>query len=104
MLHPGDRDALFLHRLQQRRLGARAGSVDLVGHQQLAEHRAGHEAEGAAAGGFVQHLAADDIGRHQVGGELHPLGREAQDGAQGFHQPALAQAGHAAQQHVAARQ
>ena len=28
------------HRLQQRRLGARAGAVDLVGHQQLAEHRA----------------------------------------------------------------
>ena len=33
--HAGDRDMLFLHRLQQRRLGARAGAVDLVRHQQL---------------------------------------------------------------------
>ena len=36
----GDGDVLLLHRLQQRRLGARAGAVDLVGHQQLGEHRA----------------------------------------------------------------
>jgi hypothetical protein len=37
---PADRHAMLLHRLQQRRLRARAGAVDLVGHQQLAEHRA----------------------------------------------------------------
>ncbi|MEI9887364.1 MAG: hypothetical protein WDN08_12835 [Rhizomicrobium sp.] len=29
------RDVALLHRLQQRRLGARAGAVDLVGHQKL---------------------------------------------------------------------
>ena len=28
----GDRDVIFLHRLKQRRLGARTGPVDLVGH------------------------------------------------------------------------
>ena len=49
--HAGDGDVMLLHRLQQRRLGARAGAVDLVGHQELGEDRAGHEAEGAAAVG-----------------------------------------------------
>ena len=63
---PADGDPLFLHRLQQRRLRARACSVDLVGHQQLAEHRAGHEAKRPAAFGFIQHFAADNVGRHQV--------------------------------------
>ena len=46
----GDRDAVLLHRLQQGRLRARAGAVDLVGHQQLAEDGAGNEAERAPAG------------------------------------------------------
>ena len=44
----GDGDVILLHRLQQRRLGARAGAVDLVGHQQLREDRAGNEAEASA--------------------------------------------------------
>ena len=43
----GDGDVVFLHRLQQRRLGARAGAVDLVGHQELGEDRAADEAEAA---------------------------------------------------------
>ena len=68
----------------------------------LAEHRAGHEAEAAAAFRFVQHLAADDVGGHQVGSELHALGRQPEHDAQRLDQPALAQAGHADQQHVAA--
>ena len=38
----GDGDVLLLHRLQQRRLGARGGAVDLVGHQQVAR-RPGRE-------------------------------------------------------------
>ena len=63
----GDRDMMLLHRLQQRRLGARAGAVDLVGHQQLGEHRARDEAEIAlAAGALLQHLGAENVGRHQV--------------------------------------
>ena len=41
----GDRDVVLLHGLQQRRLGLRAGAVDLVGHQQLGEDRALDEAE-----------------------------------------------------------
>ncbi len=40
MPRAGNGDVLLLHGLQQRRLGARAGAVDLVGHQELREHRA----------------------------------------------------------------
>ena len=38
-----DRHLAFLHRLQQRRLGARRRPVDLVGQQNLADYRAGAE-------------------------------------------------------------
>ena len=40
-----DRDLLLLHRLEQRRLRLRRGAVDLVGEQQVGEHRARLEAE-----------------------------------------------------------
>jgi hypothetical protein len=62
----------------------------------------GHEAKRAAAVDFVQHLAADDVGRHQVWGELHALGIEAEDHAHGLDEAAFAQAGDADQQSVAA--
>ena len=60
----GDRDVTLLHRLQQRRLGARAGAVDLVGHQQLCEDRPFQEAEGAfAVGAFLHHFGARECRR-----------------------------------------
>ena len=99
----GDRHVLLLHRLQQRRLGARAGAVDLVGHQELAEDRAGNEAEAAlAAGAFLQHLGADDVGRHQVGRELDAARVEPEHDAHGLDQLGLGEAGQADQQRVAA--
>ncbi len=100
----GDRDVLFLHRLQQRRLGARRRAVDFVGHQQLAEDRARDEAEAAlAAGAFLQHLGADNVGRHQVGGELNAARFEAEHQAHGLHQFGLRQAGQTDEQRVPAR-
>ena len=51
---------------------------------------------------LLQHLRAQDIGRHQIGGELHPAGIEAEHRAQRFHQLGLAQARHTHQQHMAA--
>ena len=38
-----DRDGALLHRLEQRRLGARRRPVDLVGEQDVREDDAGHE-------------------------------------------------------------
>ena len=86
----GDRDVVLLHGLQQRRLGAGRGAVDLVGHQELGEDRALDETEGALLAGYVlQHLRADDVGGHEVGRELHALGVEAQHLAQGLDQQRL---------------
>ena len=96
---------LFLHRLQQRRLGAGAGAVDFVGHQQLGEDRALDEAEGAlAADAFFHHFGAGDVGGHQVGGELDAAGVQPHHDAQRFHQLGLGQARHADQQAMAAGQ
>jgi hypothetical protein len=73
----GDGDVMLLHGLQQRRLGARAGAVDLVAISSCAKDRAAHEAEGAAAvGRFLQDLRAQDVGRHQVRRELNAAGAE----------------------------
>ena len=101
----GHGDTVFLHGLQQGRLGARAGPVDLVGEQQLAKHRPLDEAERPPPGlRFLQHLGAQDVGGHEVRGELHPPGDEAEDLAQGFDQERLAQTGHPDEQKVTARQ
>src|SRR3546814_18041333 len=73
-------DAALLHGLQQGRLRARAGAVDLVGHQELAEHRTGNEAEGAAADlVLLQDLRPQDVGRHEVRCALHALVLEAEE-------------------------
>jgi hypothetical protein len=86
-------------------LGARAGAVDLVGHQQLAEHRPGDEAEAAApALGLLQHLRSEDVGGHQVGGELDALLGQPEHHAEGLDQPGLGEPGHADQQHMTARE
>ena len=105
MILAGDRDPAFLHRLQQRRLGARARPVDLVRHQQLAEHRPRDKAERApSALAFLEHFGAQNIGRHQVGRALNALVVQPEDGAQSLDQPGLGQAGHPDQQCMAAAQ
>jgi hypothetical protein len=50
---------------------------------------------------FLQHLGADDVGRHQVGGELHPRERHVDGLAQRLQQRGLAEARHALQQRMA---
>ncbi len=98
----GDGDFLLLHRLQKGRLRAGGGAVDLVRHEKLAEDRAFEEAEGpAAVGGGLQHLGAQDIGRHQVGGELDAVGIQAHDRAQRVDKPRLAEARQADQKRMA---
>ena len=102
---PGNRHALFLHGLQKCRLRAGRGAVDFVRHQQLAEDRPLQEAKTPPAIGLVfQHLTAQDIGRHQIGRELHPPGIQPHHPAERFHQLGLAQARHTHQQHMPARE
>jgi hypothetical protein len=97
-------DARLLHRLQQRGLGLRRGAVDLVGEQQVAEHRAGDEAKVALAGRLVllEDLAAGDVGGHEVGRELHARELEVEGLGQAADEQGLGEAGHADEQAVAA--
>ena len=88
------------------RLLDRAG-VDalLVGEEELREHGALLELEVAAAFVVLQHdLRADDVGRHQVRGELDARELEVQCIAQGFHEQRLPQSGHALEQRMAGRE
>ncbi len=100
----GHGDVPLLHRLQQRRLRARRGAIDLIRHQKLGEHRSGDEAEAALAAGLFQHFRADDVGRHQVRRELDAFPVQPQDDAQRLDQLGLGQPGHADQKAVAAGQ
>ena len=51
---------------------------------------------------FLEHLGADDVGRHQVGRKLDALVLKPKHGAKRFDEARLGKAGHANQQRVAA--
>ena len=96
---------LFLHRLQQGRLGARARAVDFVGHQQLTEHRPFDKPEVAGAiGGGVQHLGADNVRRHQIRGELNAVAVQAHHRCDGGHKAGFAKPRQPHEQPMATRQ
>ena len=62
------RDLVLLHRLEQRALRLGPGAVDLIGEEHVGEHRAGVKNERFL--GPLVDADADQVGRHQVGGEL----------------------------------
>ena len=97
---------VLLHRFQQRGLGLRRGAVELVGQQQVGEHRPLLEAERALAGAvvFLQQFGAEDVAGHQVRGELHAPELQVQRLSQRAHQQGLAESRGAFQQAVAAGQ
>ncbi len=105
MIDPADRHLALLHRLQKRRLGAGARPVDLVGHEELGENRATHEAEmPPPIRPFLEHFAAQDVGGHEIGGELHPPCLEPQHPPQRLDQAGLAEPGQADEKHVPPRE
>ena len=98
MGHAVHGDLLFLHHLQQRRLGFGAGAVDLIRQNHLA-----HD------GPFlifhftrleVYQGEAGHVGGHQVGGELDASEGTVQRPGQGAGQGGLAHAGHILNQHM----
>jgi hypothetical protein len=98
-----DRDAHVLHRFEQRRLRFRGRAVDLVGEHDVGEDRPRLKLEeGAAVRRLLHDVGADDVGRHQVGGELNARERQVQHVGEGVHQARLADAGNALEQHVSA--
>ncbi len=102
VLDAADGDVPLGHHLEQRRLHLRRRTVDLVGQHKVGHDRAelGVEAFGA---GPVD-AGADDVGRHQVRGELK-AGERAADGAgEGLDGERLGDTGHALEQAVALRE
>ncbi len=68
-------DFVFLHRLQQRRLGLGRRAVDLVGEQDIGENRSFEKLKLPPAGGgvFLKNIGAGDVRRHQVRRELNAV-------------------------------
>ena len=97
---------MLLHRLQKRGLGLGRCAVDLVGEQQVGEHRALHEAEDVPAGRavLVQHLGAGDVGRHQVGRELNAAEAEVHHLGERPHEQRLRKTGDASEERMPARE
>jgi hypothetical protein len=98
--HARDRDLVFLHRLEQRRLRLRRRAVDLVGEDDVGEDRAANETDDPFAGGAIllDHLGAEDVGRHQVGRELDAVEAQVHGIGERLDQQRLRQPGNAAQQ------
>ena len=101
---PADAHVPLLHRLEQRRLRLGGRAVDLVGEHDVGEQRSFEKPQRPLAGGpvFLEHLGADDVGRHQVGGELDPREGEVEAAGEGAHEECLREAGNAFKQAVAA--
>ncbi|MFO1216267.1 MAG: hypothetical protein U1E72_16935 [Burkholderiaceae bacterium] len=99
----GVRHLPLLHGLQQRRLRARRGAVDLVHQHQLGEDRAGPELEARCTrGGAHVDLRTRHVGGQQVGRALHARPVQAQRGGERLGRVGLAQAGQAFDDDVAA--
>ena len=95
-----DRDLLLLHHLEQRRLHLGRGAVDLVGEQEVAEHRAELGVEGAGVG--TVDARPDEVRGHQVGRELDPAVGAAEHRRQRLDGQRLGQPGDALEQYMAA--
>jgi hypothetical protein len=95
-----DRDLALLHHLEQRGLHLGRRAVDLVGEQEVREHRAELGVE--PVGVRPEHPRADEVDGHEVGRELDAVERAAEDVGDGLDRQRLGQAGDALEQHVAA--
>ena len=93
-----DRDLVLLHRLQERALHLGRRAIDLVGEQQVGEHRPLAHAELARLRLVDQ--GADQVRRQQVRRELDPLMRGVQRLGERGHREGLGDPGHAFDQHV----
>ena len=99
-----DGDLVFLHRLEQRGLRLGRRPVDLVGQQNVREDRPADEADDPLARRSIllDHLGAQDVGRHQVGRELNAVELQMDGFRQLLDDQRLREARHAAQQAVPA--
>ena len=99
---PADRDLPLLHRLEQRALHLRGRAIDLVGEDEVREHRPERYLELAEL--LVEDPSSDDVGRDEVRGELDPLELPADSPGERLHRHRLCEPGHPLDEEVAARE
>ena len=97
-----DRRLALLHRLEERRLGLRRSTVDLVREEEVGEDRPRPELEVTVA--LVPDRRAGDVRGHEVGGELDAREAHAQDLGEGPGRERLRQAGVVLEQDVPVRE
>jgi hypothetical protein len=90
----------LLHRLEQRRLGAGGGAVQLVDEDDVREQRAGTELPLVA--GEMEHGDAGELGREEVGSRLDPPEGSAGRAGQGLGEQRLADTGDVVDEEVSA--
>jgi hypothetical protein len=95
-----DRDLALLHDLQQRRLDLGGGAVDLVGEQEVGQHRPELGVEAPAVGAVD--AGPDEVRRDEVGGELDAAERPAEDFGERLQRQRLGEPRDPLQQDVAA--
>jgi len=94
---------MFLHGFKHSRLGFGRGPVDFVGQTDLGKDRSLLELEGSLSlGSFHDHVGAQNVGRHQIGGKLDTREVEVERLCQGAHEQRLAEPGYAFKQTVPA--
>ena len=98
------RDAMLLHRLEQRRLRLRRRAVDFVGQHDVREDRSGreHHVPASRLGIVLNDVRAGDVARHQVRRELDARELEIEHLRDRVDEQRLRQSRHADDQTVAA--
>ena len=97
------RHRMLLHGFQERRLRLRRRTVDLVGQEHVREDGALLELEIPLAGlAFHHHVRPDDVGRHQIGGELDSAEVQVHGFGQAPNEHRLPESGNTLQKHVSA--
>ena len=99
-----DGDAAFLHRFQQRGLCLGRGAVHFISEDEICEDGAGLVVVVEPAILFLQHLGADDVARHKIGGELNPPKTQVQNVTKRADNERLRETGHTDEQAMAARE
>jgi hypothetical protein len=99
---PIDRDLAVPHRLEQRRLGARAGAIDLVSQEHVTENGTLAQKELGAALIIDRHT--DQVARQEIAGELDAVHLRAHGASERAGQRRLAHTRHVFDQDVAACQ
>ena len=97
-----DRDLVLLHHLEERRLHLRGRPVDLVGEEEVAEDRAELGLERPVSGAVD--ARAHEVGGHEVGSELDPRERPAENAGRRLDGEGLRQARHTLDQQMPVRE